>query len=66
MTLKEARLDKRLTQQQLADLVGVAQGSIKNYEMNVSTPSILLARKIAEALNLSIDEIDEFNFNNND
>ena len=36
--LKEARLKKGLSQEKLAQLVGVSKGSIGNYESGVSSP----------------------------
>jgi len=36
--IKEARLEKAMTQEELAKLVGVTKGAIANYENNVSHP----------------------------
>ena len=48
--IRLARVEKRLTQQQLADLLDTKQKSISRYEMNQVEPSIGALQKIAQAL----------------
>ena len=48
--IRLARVEKRLTQQQLADLLGTKQKSISRYETNQVEPSITALQKIAQVL----------------
>lgn len=50
MDFKQAREKKLLTQQQLAELVGVDRTLISKIESGVSTPSVATAKKIAAVL----------------
>lgn len=52
MDLKIKREKKRLTQQQLAELVGVDRTLISKIESGAATPSITTAKKIAAVLGL--------------
>ena len=55
--LKEIRESKGLTQQQLADLVGVHIRYIAFLESGDRTPSLKVAYKVAEVLHTSVDNI---------
>lgn len=48
--LRKFRKAKKLTQKQLANLVGVTDSSISQYESGKKTPSFEMALKLAEAL----------------
>lgn len=48
--IKERRLELKLTQEKLADMIGVTKGAIANYENEVSTPKIELMFKLFSAL----------------
>lgn len=48
--LKRLRLSKELSQQQLADKVGVTRANISGIELGKSHPSVSLAKKIASIL----------------
>jgi len=50
MDLKHEREKKLLTQQQLADLVGVDRTLISKIESGTSSPSVTTAKKIAAVL----------------
>lgn len=50
MNLKRMRERKLLTQQQLADLIGMDRTLISKLESGVSAPSVVTAKKIAAAL----------------
>lgn len=50
--IKEARLHKKLTQEQLASNIGVTKGAIANYENGVSVPKIDLMYKLFESLDV--------------
>ena len=57
--LKEERKRKRITQEQLATLVGVSRQSINAIERGKYTPSTTLALKISEIFNTSVNRIFE-------
>lgn len=48
--IKEKRIKLGMTQESLADMIGVTKGAIANYENEVSTPKIDLMYKLFEAL----------------
>lgn len=51
------RAIKNLTQAELADLAGITRASVNAIEGGRMTPSILLALKLAHALDVSVDEL---------
>jgi len=53
--LAAIRKDKKMTQQQMADLIGIHVSQIKRYESGDTQPSLEVLRKIALALNISAD-----------
>ena len=55
--IKKFRIEKNITQKELADKVGITQQMMSNYENGYSIPSIKLARKIADIFESSIDAI---------
>jgi putative transcriptional regulator len=55
--LKEERAKKQLTQAQLADLVQVSRQTIISIESNRYLPSVLLAMKLAKALDKQVEEL---------
>ena len=55
--IKEYRVRKNLTQEQLAGLVGVRRETIVFLEMGKYNPSLKLAHDIAKALDTTIDAI---------
>ncbi|SCL84976.1 helix-turn-helix transcriptional regulator [Sporanaerobacter sp. PP17-6a] len=57
INLKEIRIKKGLTQKELADAINLSQETISQYEIGNRTPSIVVARKIAEVLGVSLDNI---------
>ncbi|PGL70897.1 helix-turn-helix transcriptional regulator [Bacillus sp. AFS055030] len=54
--VKELRMKHDLTQQELADKVGVSSRTIISLEKQKYNPSVQLAYKIASVFNLSIEE----------
>ena len=52
-----ARAEKRLTQQQLADAVGVSRQTINAIESGKFVPSTVVALKIARAFERPVEEI---------
>lgn len=55
--LKKIRTDKNISQQELADLINVHYTHISRYQRTLAQPSIEVVKKIAEALDLSIDNL---------
>ena len=54
------RATKRMTQQELSDLVGVSRQTIMQLERNRYNPSMLLAYSIAKVFNVTIEDIFDF------
>lgn len=54
--LKELRARKGLTQSQLAEAVGVTRKSVNTVENRKFVPSTILAFRIAQALDVSVEE----------
>jgi len=57
MKLKLARIEKRLNQQELADLVDVTRQTIGLIEKGNYNPSLNLCIKIAKALDRTLDQL---------
>lgn len=55
--IKKIRLKKNLTQQQLADNIGLKAITIRKYENNEREPNIETLQKIADTLNVSFSEL---------
>ena len=55
--LKEFRARHDLTQEQLAERVGVTRKTINTVENGVFVPSTLLALKLSRALDASVEEL---------
>jgi transcriptional regulator with XRE-family HTH domain len=58
--LKEIRIKKKLTQNELSELSKVPQSSISDIENNKTIPSILTLTKIAKVLNVKIEDLIEY------
>lgn len=56
-TIKENRERIHMTQQQLADLADVRRETISRLEKNAYNPSLELAMRIAEVLDMKIDDL---------
>ncbi|HYX46509.1 MAG TPA: helix-turn-helix transcriptional regulator [Sphingomicrobium sp.] len=55
--LKEVRGELGLTQAELAERVGVTRKTVNTVENGVFVPSTLLALKLAQALNVPIEQL---------
>lgn len=55
--IKEFRRLRRMKQTALADKVGVFQSEISEIETGERKPNVYLAKRIAKALRVSVDEI---------
>ncbi|MGG1677325.1 helix-turn-helix domain-containing protein [Neobacillus sp. NRS-1170] len=53
--IKKARLAKKLTQQQLAEMVNTKKTTISNYENEYSSPSSTMLADLANALGVTTD-----------
>ena len=54
------RATKRMTQQELADLVGVSRQTVMQLERNRYNPSMLLAYSIARVVDVTIEDLFDF------
>ncbi len=54
------RATRRMTQQELADLVGVSRQTIMQLERNRYNPSLLLAYSIAKVFDVTIEDLFDF------
>ena len=55
--LKERRSELGLTQAELAEKVGVTRKTVNTVENGVFTPSATLAIKLADALNVPVEQL---------
>ena len=55
--VKELRMQAKMTQQQLADMVHVSSRTIISIEKEQYSPSLILAYRIAEIFGVSIEEL---------
>lgn len=56
MTLKEFREKKGLSQTELAHRVGLKQTTISQYESGSRRPNLSMAKKLADALEITLDD----------
>jgi len=56
MTLKEFREEKGLSQTELGNRVGLKQSTISQYEKGSRRPNLPMAKKLADALEISLDD----------
>lgn len=55
--IAKARKDKGMTQQALAQAVGLTQGAVAHWESGRREPSLAMLRKIAKALGVQVAEL---------
>jgi transcriptional regulator with XRE-family HTH domain len=55
--VKKIRVEKSISQQELADIVGIHSTHVSRYERNMAQPSVEIAKKMAEALNVTVDTL---------
>ncbi|MBQ9305829.1 helix-turn-helix transcriptional regulator [Butyrivibrio sp.] len=60
MSFSEVRRAKGYTQKKLAQSTGISQSAIANYESGKRRPDMIRAKRMAEVLNISLDDIYEF------
>ncbi len=64
--IKEYRLEKGLTQKELAENIGVTQGTIHFWEQEINEPSSGYIVKLANYFNISTDELLSYEKRNKD
>lgn len=57
MTLKELRVNKGLSQVELGNKVGLKQTTISQYENGSRKPPLSMAKKLSDALGVTLDDI---------
>ena len=62
--IKEIRLSRNLTQEQLVEIVDIGAASLSKIEIGMNYPSDDNLEKIAKALNVEAKELFDFNHNN--
>ena len=55
--LKKIRIEKGMTQMQLAEACGVTSQAISNYEMGIREPNLKTLKKQADVLEVTVDEL---------
>lgn len=55
--IASARRGRKLSQERLAHLVGVSRGTIQNWERGTHTPGVDDVWRIADALDVTVDEL---------
>lgn len=56
-TLRDLRIEKGYTLEQLAELLGVTPGAISHWENGLRTPGVIYFPKMAQALGVPIEEL---------
>lgn len=64
--IRKAREDRGYTRQQLEDISGVSYFTMLCWENGRSNPNVFLLMCVADALNISLDELVGRNFKAND
>ena len=57
MNLAKYRKEKKYTQLELANLIGVTRSAVSMWELNLSNPNIKKLQKIAKVLNCTVDDL---------
>ncbi|HIS72067.1 MAG TPA: helix-turn-helix transcriptional regulator [Candidatus Scatomorpha pullicola] len=55
--VRELRMEHAMTQQQLADMVGVSSRTIISIEKGQYSPSLMLAYRMARVFGVSVEEL---------
>ncbi|HVI40990.1 MAG TPA: helix-turn-helix transcriptional regulator [Anaerovoracaceae bacterium] len=55
--IKAARSENKITQEQLAEMIGVAPSHVKQIESGKRNPSVEVLYKLAHTLNFSVDDV---------
>lgn len=57
ITLKAARVNARLTQVEVAKVIGKTKTTIQNYENGKSIPDVEMAKRLTSLYGVSIDDV---------
>lgn len=57
LTLKAARINKRLTRAEVAKEVGKSENTITNYELGKSKPDVETGKALAALFGMSVEDI---------
>lgn len=60
LNIKKVRKEKGLSQKELAEILGVHQVNVSEYERGTQYPSLERLVQLAEALDLTLDELVEY------
>lgn len=55
--LTRIRKHKKISQEELAFIVGVSRQTIYTWETDIASPNVLMLKKLSETLDVSIDEL---------
>ena len=55
--IKQLRLKKDMTQQELADRLGLTQNNVTRWERDGATPNVIMAKQIANILGCTIEDL---------
>lgn len=64
MILRELRKGKGLTQEAVANSLGIARSTYIAYEKHINEPNIAMIKKMASLFDVSIDTLLEYNLRN--
>ena len=51
------RREKRISQEKLAELLGISRQTLSNYENDITSPDLMQAKKVTEVFDISLDEL---------
>jgi transcriptional regulator with XRE-family HTH domain len=60
VTLKAIRINKNLSQEEAANLIGISSDTLSNYERGKSFPDIPILKKIEEVYGVGYENINFF------
>lgn len=55
--IEAARINKQLTQDAAAELIGISKDCLSNYERGKTAPNVKVAQKMAEVYEVSLDDL---------
>ncbi|MED4898931.1 helix-turn-helix transcriptional regulator [Brevibacillus porteri] len=60
MKLKDARIDKKLSQEKISRIINVSLKHYQNIEYGITVPFVTIALHICEVLNIDPRDVDEW------
>ena len=57
LRIEAARVNKQLTQEEAAKLIGISKDCLSNYERGKTAPNVIVAKKMAEVYGVGIDDL---------